>query len=203
MPCTAFGALRVGVVVLIGIVIALHLLLLLLLLLYFCLRHALIESEGHCLLQRVMHCQNVLRLARSYRPKEKTNVEIKRTDLAKFWSTAIWFFKWDFLGLFFLFFSLQLTVNVQYKICQWLASNRGPLESEATAPPTEPQPLAYINLVLRMQNFFLKTLSSLSSADWSFTRGGCFPFDKLNHRGIGTTTTTTCSNVGECFFEEI
>ena len=35
---------------------------------------------------------------------------------------------------------MQLTVNVQYKFCQWLDPNRVTLESEATALPTEPQP---------------------------------------------------------------
>ena len=43
-------------------------------------------------------------------------------------------------GLFF-FFSKQLTVNFQYKFCRSRDSNSGPLESEATALPTEPQPL--------------------------------------------------------------
>ena len=43
---------------------------------------------------------------------------------------------------YFCFFSVQLTVhNVQYKFCRWLDSNLGPLVSEATALPTEPQPL--------------------------------------------------------------
>ena len=47
-----------------------------------------------------------------------------------------------FLASFPLFFvfSLQLTVNiVQYKFCQWLDSNRGPLVWETTALPTEPR----------------------------------------------------------------
>ena len=33
--------------------------------------------------------------------------------------------------------SIQLTVNGQYKFCQWVDSNRGPLDSNATALPTE------------------------------------------------------------------
>ena len=42
----------------------------------------------------------------------------------------------------FFVFSIQLTVNnVQYKFCGWQNLNRGPLMSEATALPTEPQPL--------------------------------------------------------------
>ena len=44
-------------------------------------------------------------------------------------------------SFFFIFvFSKQLIVNVQYKFSQWLNSNQGPLESEATALPTDPQP---------------------------------------------------------------
>ena len=44
---------------------------------------------------------------------------------------------------FFIFvFSIQLTVKiVQYQFCRWLDSNRGPLMLQATALPTEPQPL--------------------------------------------------------------
>ena len=41
---------------------------------------------------------------------------------------------------FVFIFSIQLTVNVQCKCCQWLDSNRGPLELKATALPTEQQP---------------------------------------------------------------
>ena len=49
--------------------------------------------------------------------------------------------------LFSLFSSFQYTVdskqmfNINLNFCQWLDSNRGPLESEATALPPEPQPL--------------------------------------------------------------
>ena len=38
-------------------------------------------------------------------------------------------------------FSIQLTVNVQYEFLPMTGSNCTPLESEATALPTEPQPL--------------------------------------------------------------
>ena len=38
-------------------------------------------------------------------------------------------------------FSLQLSVNVQHKFCRWLDPNRGLLELEATALPTQSQPL--------------------------------------------------------------
>ena len=45
------------------------------------------------------------------------------------------------LFLYFVF-SIQLTVHiVQYKFCRQLDSNHGPLVLEATALPTEPQPL--------------------------------------------------------------
>ena len=47
-------------------------------------------------------------------------------------------------GLFFLYFRLFNTVDSKQmfnKFCRWLDSNRGPLVLEATALPTEPQPL--------------------------------------------------------------
>ena len=53
-------------------------------------------------------------------------------------------FIWAIAGFFFFIFvfSIQLTVkNVIYKFCQWQDFNCGPLLSEATALPTEPQPL--------------------------------------------------------------
>ena len=48
--------------------------------------------------------------------------------------------------LFSLFLSFQYScqyTNVQYKFCQWLDSNLGPLVLRATALPTEPQPRSY------------------------------------------------------------
>ena len=57
---------------------------------------------------------------------------------------GIIFFKCTISGLFFFIFvfSIQLTVNnVQYKVRRRLDSNCGPLVLEATALPTEPQPL--------------------------------------------------------------
>ena len=50
------------------------------------------------------------------------------------------------MGLFFFIFvfSIHLTVNnIQLKLCQWRDSNLGPLVPEATALPTERQPLTY------------------------------------------------------------
>ena len=54
-------------------------------------------------------------------------------------------------GLFFFnfVFSIQLTVKMTcIKVCRWLDSNHGPLVSEATVPPTEPQ-----SLPQRLQNW--------------------------------------------------
>ena len=46
------------------------------------------------------------------------------------------------LFLYFRLFNTHLTVNICFcNFCQWLDSNSGPLVSEATALPTEPQPL--------------------------------------------------------------
>ena len=56
----------------------------------------------------------------------------------------LFFKKWAIPGLFFFIFvfSIQMKVNNdQYKFRRWLDSNRGPLVLEATALPTEPQPL--------------------------------------------------------------
>ena len=45
-------------------------------------------------------------------------------------------------SFFFIFvFSVQLIVKSWLKFCRWLDSNSGPLVLEATALPTEPQPL--------------------------------------------------------------
>ena len=49
-----------------------------------------------------------------------------------------------FSASFSLFLSFQYSwqeTNIQYKFCRWLDLTRGPLVSEATAVPTEPQPL--------------------------------------------------------------
>ena len=50
---------------------------------------------------------------------------------------------------FFIFvFSIQLTVNVQYKFCRGQVLNRTPLELQGTAVPTEPQPLPQCRVIL-------------------------------------------------------
>ena len=54
------------------------------------------------------------------------------------------FFKWAILSHFFFIFVFS-TVNSKYvfnKICRWLDWNRGPLVSQVTFLPTEPQPLS-------------------------------------------------------------
>ena len=61
-------------------------------------------------------------------------------------STSFFLKKWAIPGLFFFIFifSIQLIVNAWIKFRRWLDSNHGPLVSEATALPTEPQPLPNI-----------------------------------------------------------
>ena len=50
----------------------------------------------------------------------------------------------------------QLTVNMFIiKSCQWLDSNRGPLVSEATALPTEPQPHPTSEMFIKSHQFWL------------------------------------------------
>ena len=54
--------------------------------------------------------------------------------------------------------------NLNIIFCQWLDSNRGPLISEATTLPTEPQPLHTNRLVLQFElkniwPFLRKTIS--------------------------------------------
>ena len=59
-------------------------------------------------------------------------------------TTNLMLLKWDIPGLFlFIFvFLIQLTVKMFHiKVCQCQDSNHGTLVSEATALPTEPQPL--------------------------------------------------------------
>ena len=60
------------------------------------------------------------------------------------------FKKWAIPDLFFFIFvfSVHLTVNVNINFCWWLHSNRGPLELEATALPTEPQPLPWFSFII-------------------------------------------------------
>ena len=75
------------------------------------------------------------------------------------------YFKWAFLGLFFFIFasSIHLTIVSQmlyWIIRRWLDSNRGPLVLEATALPTEPQPLPTYNLPI--QSDFFRTNPSLN-----------------------------------------
>ena len=83
--------------------------------------------------------------------KLKLNVWLNFTQNAtkQFWCTITCFFfkKWAIPGLFFFYFRLfntQLTVykcSMLINFCRWLDSNRASLVSEATALPTEPQPL--------------------------------------------------------------
>ena len=70
-------------------------------------------------------------------------------------TTTYCFFKknWAIPGLFFVIFVFQYTVdskqmfNINVNFCRWLDSICGPLVSEATALPTEPQPLPECTIV--------------------------------------------------------
>ena len=93
-------------------------------------------------------------------------------------------------GLFFFVFvfSIQLTVKMfNINFCWWRDSNRGPLESEATALPTEPQPLPYGTLLQASFLFYLTRakilrylivfhkLANFSAADnWLFSSNNFF-----------------------------
>ena len=86
------------------------------------------------------------------------------------------------LFFFSFVFSIQLTVNnVQFKICRWLYSNRGPLVLETTALPTEPQLLPM----------------SLSCTRWSVTQLKLFLSKSYVHHLTETLKLTYKHNV-EC-----
>ena len=90
--------------------------------------------------------------------KKYSSVDIGKILLNFYlWSTvdaSFFLKKWAIPGLFFFYFHLfntiQLTINKKcsIKICRCLESNRGLLVSEATALPTEPQPLPYVDASL-------------------------------------------------------
>ena len=68
-------------------------------------------------------------------------------------TTALLFFKWAILGLFFFIFVFLTVISehVHYKVSP-MTSNRGPLVLEATALPTEPQPPPYFSFVIFSSN---------------------------------------------------
>ena len=74
------------------------------------------------------------------------------------------------LFLYFRLFNTQLTVNkcsILINFCRWLDSNRGPLVSEATALPTEPQPL--LLCLCLINNWFSCLLNcNQSYIEWYF-----------------------------------
>ena len=74
-------------------------------------------------------------------------------------------------GLFlfiFVFSMVQSTINVQYKFRRWRDLNCGPLVSEATALPTEPQPLPYAHSLSRFDCFDSNTFRWGKSRQISF-----------------------------------
>ena len=97
------------------------------------------------------------------------------------------FFFWAIPGLFFFIFvfsthSWQKT-NVHYinKFCRWLDSNRGPLVLEATALPTEPQPLPNFYGLFRClcrcghNRMYLLLLRINTRQRWPWSRAASLP----------------------------
>ena len=70
--------------------------------------------------------------------------------IAQIASFMKYFQKWaNSRPLLYFRFSIQLTVNVQYKFRRWLVWIHRPLESKSTAQPTEPQPLPFWQICLQ------------------------------------------------------
>ena len=74
-----------------------------------------------------------------------------------------WPFPASYLYIYFRLFDIVDSKQMFNKICRWLDSNHGPLVSEATALPTEPQPLPDILIVCSVQidrhNNFIRGLT--------------------------------------------
>ena len=52
-------------------------------------------------------------------------------------------------------------------VCQWLYSNRGPLESRATALPTQPQPLPKVaDFTINIKKKVLKQVDCITNILW-------------------------------------
>ena len=88
----------------------------------------------------------------------RSSISIPGYMFDHFWRNAsnqlVYSFEWDLtcskmghsrpLFLYFCLFNAQLTVykcSILINFCRWLHSSHGPLVSEATTLPTEPQPL--------------------------------------------------------------
>ena len=74
--------------------------------------------------------------------------------------------------LFLLLLPFQYTVdskqmfNIKINFCQWLDSNHGPLVSEATALPTEPQPLPNVVHKFMQKVFFIGSVPTGRANLW-------------------------------------
>ena len=90
------------------------------------------------------------------------------TSRNKLQKANLFFNKWAIPGLFFVYFRLFNTVAstqmFHIKVCRWLDSNRGPLVSEATALPTEPQP----NLIIFLPFLFFSSKWMKRLNGWIF-----------------------------------
>ena len=96
-------------------------------------------------------------------------------------TSCLFTWTWAIPGLFFLYFRLFFTVDSKQmfyiKVCQWLDSNRRPLVSEATALPTELQPIttnvyftvfiSELNLLLLNANSWKQVKRMFDKMSWS------------------------------------
>ena len=73
------------------------------------------------------------------------------------------------LFFYFRLFNTQLTVNKCLNICQWQGSNHGPLVSEATTLPTEPQPLPMPSVKLCNLTLLLVTKKQTLEAGFQYS----------------------------------
>ena len=131
-----------------------------------------------------------------YEEKEAGNVPSFENVLLGF------FKKWAIPGLFFYIFVFSIhswqKTNVQYinKFCQWLDSNRGPLVSEATALPTEPQTLPCV-LIFFFTYLLLQEMNK--QVVQSFLNPHCRPngfYWVSNAHGTSTEPTSCRSPTG-------
>ena len=104
--------------------------------------------------------------------------------------------------LFVSAFSIQLKIDQSY---QWLNSNRGSLLSEATALPTEPQPLPKPQPLPDLTTFVTRYILNIPkpshqsyalllvrSFSWSFSLMGCKYFR------VDLFSVVTCINIESC-----
>ena len=103
------------------------------------------------------------------------------------------------LFLYFRLFNTQLTAHkcsILINFCRWLASNRGPLESKATALPTEPQPLPILFYLLRPLQKWVFQASHEPRLHPGFVRLLVHEFTPLTNAIL----PSYCTNLSMCSF---